>query len=150
MPAMCVDLKTLFDDRYKIKYDECAEGRNDPWGYEIYGRRGRVYPHGGELLGIEVERRWASAKELKRRGYPLHQDGDTEMTYLVPASDLDSLADVLELPRRRKLSDEHKAKLLEVGQPFRFASGSNASSNEPGRDEKGKDDSGVNRGDAER
>jgi hypothetical protein len=135
----CEDLRARFGGRYRVTHDECSESRSDPWTMEIVGRRGRVYPHGGELLAVEVDGRPVTANKLIALGYLLHQDGDDEKTFLVPADDLDSIAELLQLPRVRRLSDDQKARLAEAGEEYRFKPrGTDQPQGSPGPDDKGK------------
>ena len=56
----------------------------------------------------------------------LHQDGDEEKTFLFPASLFDQVAALVEPKKIRRLSEEHKAKLVEASKPYRIKPGSNS------------------------
>lgn len=63
----CVNLKQLFGDRYKISFDPAAEtwgNRRDPWLMQIPCRYGTIYPHGGDVLAIDLTGRNIIANRL--------------------------------------------------------------------------------------
>jgi hypothetical protein len=100
-----IDLKAQFPD-YLVTLDEAAESPRDPWMYQIRGSRGCavVYPHGRDLLAIEVNYRPSVAKRLAALpGVSVHQDGGLkgEMTFLVPVADFAAVAKVIR-PVRKK------------------------------------------------
>jgi hypothetical protein len=84
-------------------------------------RWGTIYSHGGELLALELDRHPKIAKQVAAiPGVTLHQDGDDEKTFLFSVSMFDQVALLVQPKRVRRLGEEHKAKLLEAGQRFRF------------------------------
>ncbi len=97
----------------------------------ILCRWGTIYPHGAEMLALELDGHPKVGKQVAAiPGIVLHQDGDEEKTFLFPVSLFDQVAALVEPKKVRRLTEEHKAKLLEAGQKFRFKDGSGASSGE--------------------
>ena len=131
MIPTCIDLRERFGEQYRIGFAEAAEGRNDPWMMTIPCRWGTIYPHGGEMLALDLDGHPRVAKQVAAiTGIVLHQDGDEEKTFLFPVSLFDQVAALVEPKKVRRLTEEHKAKLLKAGQRFRFKDGSGASSGE--------------------
>jgi hypothetical protein len=94
-------------------------------------RRGTIYPHGGELLALELNGHPKIAKQVA--GIPaiaLHQDGDDEKTFLFPVSHFDQLAVLVEPRKVRRLNKEQRERLIQAGLSFRFGDGAGASSGE--------------------
>jgi hypothetical protein len=78
---MYIDLWQRFGDRFRLTFDEVATvgGRNgDPWLMQIPCRLGTIYPHGGEILALEIDYHDFTAARLRRAGLVLAQDGDRE------------------------------------------------------------------------
>ncbi len=53
----CVNLRERFGAEYRITWDEAREGWDEsPWLMQIPCRGGiTIYPHGGNLLAVEVD-----------------------------------------------------------------------------------------------
>jgi hypothetical protein len=58
-------------------------------------------------------------------GTRLLQRGDHEASVSFSLTHLTQVAEILQAKRRKKLSEEHRAKLIEASTPYRFSSGSN-------------------------
>jgi hypothetical protein len=124
MTPTCINLRERFGERYRIGFDEAAEGKNDPWEMTILGRFGTIYPHGGDYLAVEIDRHPRIAKQVAAiPGVVLHQDGDDEKTFVFPVSLFDQVAAIVEPKRIKQLTGEQKAKLVEAGQVYRFQAG---------------------------
>ena len=131
MTLTCINLLERFGERYRIGFDEAAESKTDPWEMTVPCRSGTIYPHGGEILALELNNHPKIAKQVRAiPGIVLHQDGDDEETFLFPVSLFDQVAALVEPKKVRKLGEEHKAKLLAVSQKYWFKDGSSASSGE--------------------
>jgi hypothetical protein len=90
-------------------------------------RWGIIYPHVDEMLALELDGHPKIARQVA--GIPcvvLHQDGDEEKTFLFPASLFAQVAALVEPKKIRRLSEEHKAKLVEASKPYRIKPGSNS------------------------
>jgi hypothetical protein len=111
----CVNLRDTFGDRFKIAYDPAydpthiALDRRDAWMMVLPCERGTIFPHGGQMLAVEVT--YAMSRRLDALGLVLHQDGDRERTYLFPVSRFDDVAAVVKPRKRRRLTPEQNAKL---------------------------------------
>jgi hypothetical protein len=107
--TMCIDLKARFGREYRIGLDPAAKSEADPWMFTLPGRRGFIYPHGGEALAVEVDGRPILAKRVAAiPGVVLHQGGDREMTFLFPVALFDRVAELVQPRRRRRLSPEQR------------------------------------------
>lgn len=104
----CINLKTRYGKTYRISWDEAKEHPNDPWMMQIKGRKGIIYPYGGEYLCAEVDYRPKIAGRLERMGFELIQDGDEEKTFRFHVKDFDRMAEVLMPYRRPQLTEEQR------------------------------------------
>jgi hypothetical protein len=121
MTPTCIDLRERFSHKYRIGF---AEGRNDPWMFTIPCRFGAIYPHGGEMLALELDGHSRIARKVASiPGFTLHQDGDDEKTFLFPVSLFEQVAAVVEPKRVRRLTEEQRTQLVEAGRRFRFQAG---------------------------
>ena len=124
--ADCIDLKEMFGHRYRIERDEAHAAEygdgsrvHDPWLLTIPARHGHVYPWGGNRLAFSTTGRGPKAKAIS--GLPcvrIEQDADDGLTVTFDAADFAVVAKLAKPKTRRKLSPEHKAKLLAAGKPF--------------------------------
>lgn len=105
-----INLRERFGKLYRISHDEAAESRNDPWTYTLSCERGTIYPHGGDLLAVEVDGRPITAKKVAALpGVVLHQDGDHEKTFLFHVDLFEQVAELVKPRKRRHLTDEQRA-----------------------------------------
>jgi len=107
-----VDLRAL-TDTWRIRRD--TEGLP-----MIPGRRGNVSAHDLTTLCVDVHGRHYLLKLLRAlpAGWRCHQVGDDEANLLAPLADLDLACRMVRAYRRRRLSEEHKVRLLAAGHPF--------------------------------
>ena len=108
MPTDPVDLRGTYGHKYAVTTDaDSTEGPRDRdlWLCQIETRTGLIYPYSATHLGVQVDGHPAIAGRLARMGYPLIQGGDTEKTFLVPAEDLDRIARLIRVRRRRRFKD---------------------------------------------
>jgi hypothetical protein len=83
MSPTCLDLRERFGQQFRIGFDEAAAGKNDPWMMTIPCRVGTIYPHGREMLALELDGHPRVAKQAAGiHGMVLHQDGNAEKTFL--------------------------------------------------------------------
>ncbi len=122
----CVNLKETFGKRFKIAWDESyyaergASARSDdPWLQIIPCQHGHIYPYGGEMLVASTARHGRVAKSLVQLDCTtLYRDGDDGVDLLFHVDDFGTVAKLMKPRRRRKLSAEHRAKLVAAGLPF--------------------------------
>lgn len=122
----CIDLKDKYGHKYRVEHDESyrAERGRDPWLLIIPCRHGHIYPYGGDLLGAATNCRGPVANRLKALpGVQVVQDGDDGINVTFRLEQFDVVAAVLKPRRRRRLSPEHKDKLVAAGAPFRKTAG---------------------------
>ncbi len=110
----CPNLRELYGNRFRIGHDPIAvtpSQRKDPWMMTIPCRGGAViYPHGGDVLAVEIDYRPHLAKRLAAiPGVRLHQCGDGERTFLFPVDLFDQVAELVKPRRRRRLTQEQRA-----------------------------------------
>jgi hypothetical protein len=111
----CVNLRERFGADYRITFDDCYDSFHvpraclDPWMMQIRCRGGvTIYPHGGDLLAVEVDYHRYLAKRLAAiPGVTLHQDGGNEKTF--PLALFEQVAALVRPRRKRKLSLEQRA-----------------------------------------
>lgn len=106
----CINLFTAYGERYRITWDEAAgAGRSDPWLMQIPCCFGTIYPQGGDLLALELDRHPKVAKEVAAiPGVRLWQDGDKDKTFLFPASQFEAVAALVQPKCRRRLTEEQR------------------------------------------
>jgi hypothetical protein len=111
-----LNLVELFGDRYRITFDEAynpshvPRAKLDPWMMQIpcRGRGITIYPHGGNVLAIEVDHRRNIAKALAALpGLKLWQDGD-EMTFLFDVALFPAVAEIVKPKRRPQYTAEQR------------------------------------------
>src|SRR5262249_22465755 len=119
-------------------------GRADPWLVVLPGRRGTIYPWGGDRLAVEVDGRPQLARPV---GAPprggLGQDGGAGEAVTLPAELVEPGAPLVQPRRRRKLTQEQRARLAEVGAGFRFRHGAQSSFSERQAFAEARDDPGA-------
>lgn len=125
----CINLRERFGDRFRITFDPAYSARHvprdklDPWMMLIEFKGGNIYPHGGDLLSIEIEgRRFLRKRLAEVDGLVLNQDGDDFQSFTFPVDRFDAVAEIVQPRRRRALTDAQRAVLRERGAAFRFPS----------------------------
>ncbi len=130
MTPTCIDLRERFGQQYRISHDPAAQTwgeRANPWMMTIPCRWGTIYPHGAQVLALELDGHPKIAKKVVEiPGIVLYRDGDDEKTFLFPVGLFDQVAALVEPKRIRRLTEEHKAKLVEASKPYRIKPGSNS------------------------
>ena len=125
--SICVDLRTLAGNRYRLSRDEayaaeCGERAQtvDLWLLQIPARFGHFYPHSDTLVGFATHGRGSTAHRLAMLpGVQVVQDADDGYNLAFPRELFPMVASIARPKRRRKLSPEHKAKLLAATKPFK-------------------------------
>lgn len=120
-----LNLKELFGKRFKIKLDEAAKstvnGLKDPWLYTIPCKFGHIYPISNKCLGF-----WCTGVIINRRIQKDHpeielvQDGDGEGVFRFTFDQFDTIAGYAKPKKKRRLSKEHKNKLLKASKAYQF------------------------------
>lgn len=114
-----IDLKTLAAGRFKLASDEAAltepGGKKDPWYQVIPCRHGQIYPYSDSLLAIHskgsgIRRRLQAIDGLTIRNW----SDDGEAIFLFPPALMDRVAEIVKPRRRKRLSEGHKARLIEA------------------------------------
>jgi hypothetical protein len=122
--ATCINLQELCGDLYRIGHDEAAQTRGervDPWTMTVPCQRGVIYPCGGDLLAVEVDYHPSVAKQLAALpGVGCVQDGDQEKTFTFPSAKFDAVAAVVKPRKRKQVSVEERARLVDMGKQHRF------------------------------
>jgi hypothetical protein len=125
----CLNLMNMVGDKYPITFDPAYSARNVPRAKLDAGMmelvcRGRgvtIYPYGGDILAVEVDRRPSIAAKLKTiEGLKLHQDGDVEKTFLFNVALFEQVAEVVKPRRKRQVSDERRQELVSYGRRYGF------------------------------
>jgi hypothetical protein len=122
----CVNLQEHFGADYKITWDPAHLPREspDPWLMQIPARYGAIFPHGGELLAVEIDGHARVAARVRALlGVTIHQNGDSEWTFLFNVDQFDAVAAIVGPRRRRQLTEADRARLAEMGRGTRFTNG---------------------------
>jgi hypothetical protein len=126
-----VNLKRRFGHRYRIESEESYNSEHgehgraeDPWLMIIPAQHGHFYPHGGDTLGFATDRNGAVARRLRKLDFTeVLQDGDDGINIAFPVECFEEVASIVKPKRRRRLSEQHKCRLLEAGRSHRFGGG---------------------------
>lgn len=115
-----IDLKTLAAGRFRIALDEAAliepGGKKDPWYQVIPCRYGQIYPDSDTLLSVHSKGSGIRRKLQAIEGLTVHNwSDDGEAIFLFAPGLFDQVVEIVKPKRKRKLSDSHKAKLIEAG-----------------------------------
>ena len=85
------------------------------------GRGVTIYPRGGDMLAVEVDRRPGIVAKLNAiEGLRLHQDGDTETTFLFHVGLFEQVAEVVRPRRKRQVNDQRRQALANYGRQYGF------------------------------
>jgi hypothetical protein len=139
-----IDLRALAESQhYRLTLDESVGGdtaEDRRWMWQIPGRRGHVWVHGANTLGVycRVTRR-EYRDRLVAAGVTIIQDGDGELNATFPPDLLPAVAEIIEAKRRRVLTPEQREALLRAGEGTRLVKGGGKSSkNDPASSPEGE------------
>jgi len=134
----CVNLRERFGKQFRIVMDEGYYAErgdraraDDPALQIIPGFRGHVYPAGPDRLAAFC-RPGTKARELRALpGVEVYTDGSDGVTVLFAPEQIDQVAELLKLRRRRKpLSPEQREQRIRTLAPFRFSAATKTQKNE--------------------
>lgn len=119
----CVNMRTLFGARFRVGRDPAASARDtDPWLLTLPCRYGTIYPHGGDVLAVEVDgHSKLAARVAALPGVRAHQWGDQERTLLFPVALFDQVAAIVRPRRRRVLTEEQRQAARERLAAYQFS-----------------------------
>lgn len=127
-----IDLQATYGKRYKVTIDETwnveqqRKEEDKPWYYEIRGKTGYIYPHDNYRVALELTPRlWKRWEQNPPMAYVKYRECDEGPTLLITNSLIPQALKWIRPRRRRTLSPEHKAKLLQSSQKHRFPSKNN-------------------------
>ena len=123
-----INLRERFGRRFKMDWDPAyyaQYGRHarvaDPDYQIIPGILGHVYAWDGTTLAASTNTSGSTAARLKTlAGVKVWQDGTDGCTVLFPVEVFDQVAELLKLRRRRRVTDEERKRLSELGHQTRF------------------------------
>jgi hypothetical protein len=126
MTATCINLQQRFGRRYRVVYEESYHaqyGHNarteDPWLQIISCLHGHICLWGDDKLAACTDKAGPVAKALKALAFTqTAQDGDDGANIVFPVEHFDEVAAIMKPRRRRRLSEEQKAKVLRNLIPF--------------------------------
>jgi hypothetical protein len=110
---------------YRVEYDESAEIRCDDeskdWYVRIPGkdRRNFISVWGSNRLAASTFTKRLQKQLRAIPGARVVQQGDNELRISFDPAHLEAVATILECRKRRQLSPEHRAKLVEAGNRYR-------------------------------
>jgi len=124
----CTNLKDLFGEHYKLQYEESyyaerPEFRKQeaPWLTQIPCQHGHIGVWGDDWLVASTNRAGSIAKRLSDLPFTtVAQDGDDGANVLFTLDHFDEVAEIMKPRRRRRLSEEHKARLAASNAKYRF------------------------------
>ena len=154
--AGCIDLQASFGKRFKLGYEASYNAERgehartpDPWLRILLCRHGHIYPYGGTKLAACTNLRGPVARALaKLPCCYVHQNAVDGVTVLFDVADFPQVATLLKPRRKRQLSAEQAARLVEAGRLYRFSAGAQVAGrglilrDRPSDEESAKEDAG--------
>ncbi|MGD0950039.1 MAG: hypothetical protein ABSA52_21760 [Candidatus Binatia bacterium] len=133
----CINLQERFGKRYRVSWEAGGATRyqwpeaDRPWLMEIRGRRGVVYPVGGEILTAVGTGARIGAK---LRALPCIRSarGELEVVVTFHVDHVPAVLGLLKPYRRRQVSEAARERLATVGARFRFSAGHGVQSEQAG------------------
>lgn len=127
---ICLNLRELFGDKFRITHDESYAGERsefrsaeEPWLQIIPGQLGHVFPWSETRLAAATHRRGPVARRLMAiPGVRVEQDAADGVNVSFLPDLFGQVADLLRLKRRRQVSEAERARLAELSRlhsPFR-------------------------------
>jgi hypothetical protein len=140
----CINLKERFGGRFKVEFEESYDAERPEfraaealWLMVIPCQHGHICPWGGELLAACTNRRGLVARRLVRLAFvKVAHDADDGVNVTFSVQRFPEVAAIMKPRRRRRLSAEHRQKLIEASKPHWFLGGQHGS--ESGSDERGR------------
>jgi hypothetical protein len=118
----CINLQQQFGTRYRVTFDAAYSPKHvprnklDPWTMQMPCQRGVVYPHGGDVLAVEVEGRRVTANRLRQLDCTTtFQEGDSFLAVTFHVADFDEVAAIVKPRRRRQVSEVERQRLALIG-----------------------------------
>ena len=119
-----MDLRSLCGERYRIMTEEGGEA-NSPESFIVRCKHGHIYQHGAEMLGAATNRAGTIAQRLADlRCVSVWQDGSDGVNVIFDPAHFEAVAALMKPRIRRRLSADHRAKLLAASAPYRFSAAS--------------------------
>jgi hypothetical protein len=123
-----LNLRKLYGDKYKITLDESAfcpgESKKNPWYFQVACKYGVVYPYSNKELAFYCESQ--KIRDRLHREHPeikvVNWSDDGEAIFIFDPKKFDLIANYAWPRKRRRLSEEHKKKLINSSLCFRFKS----------------------------
>ncbi len=108
-----MNLHEKYSKRYRIGWDESRPrgGFKDPQLMTLRGRRGHVYVDGDKLCAALDCTVYLVNKVKKIPGVKILQYGDDGINFSFSEDSFRQIAKIIQLYRRKKLSEAHKEKL---------------------------------------
>ena len=126
--AEVINLQEQFGRVFRVEREESyfaqygPGARTDDPHYQIIpGSRGHVYAWDAERLAASTDTTGSTARKLRELSFVhVWQDGTDGLTVLFPPNQLDEVAALLKLRRRRRVSDEERKRLADIGRSHQF------------------------------
>lgn len=138
----CINLRREFGSIYRVLYEESYYAERgdhgripDPWLMVIPCQSGHICPWGSNLLTYCSNGLGPILNRVRAIPYAVVvQDGSDGANVTFPVEHFDEVAAIVKPKRRRRsMSPEHKAKLMESNKQYRFLPASKSDSSGQGR-----------------
>ena len=128
MSRACINLRERFGRRYKVVYEESyhvergQRGRlEDPWLMIIPCKHGHIGPWDGQRLVACTDRPGYVVRALRLvPGAEVHQDGIDGANVIFHLAAFKQVAQIMRPRRRRRMSAEHRRRLIEQIRAYRY------------------------------
>ena len=111
----CINLLEEFGRRFRVGFDPAYDPRNrptdklDPWAMVLASRFATIYPHGGNLLAVEVEGRPSIRRQLDAvADCQRHLTGERFGCWLFPLRCFERVAVIVQPARKRVWTDSER------------------------------------------
>lgn len=123
-----INLREHYGELYRIVKDEsayCEEGgRKEPWYFQIPCVFGHLYPFSHSLIAF-----YCASRIIRNRFHKEHPTidvrqwaDDGESVFLFEPEQFDLVAEYAKPKRKRRVSDDQRQRLVEMGREHRFVS----------------------------
>lgn len=124
---MSLNLREQFGETYKVDFEDGHSGKeNDEAFFQfIPSKLGSIHPWDNQNLSAYCNNKKLSHRLRKEidsgiwAGFKILVQGDEELRYTFPIDRIHEVAEILKAKRKRRLSLEHKEKLIEGLKEYR-------------------------------
>ena len=116
----CINLKERYGKKWRVK-KEIKTSSSDPWNFIVPCRMGHICPWGETTLAACVDNHPVIINRMRQLSFmKMHQYGDKGANILFDVVHFDEVIAFMKPYKRRKLSEEQKANVIETLRQYRL------------------------------